>query len=210
MKVFQMKWDPKRRAWVRGLSRFTVMMIALVVAMACLAGTTQFDLTTAVKGILPSANGGTNSAFFAVTGPTAVRTFTYPDANGTVMMTTTGVSATQLPNPSASTLGGIQSKDCTGTGHVVTISTAGVVTCSADASGPNFLDQATPTGTVDGTNAAYTTSQTCTPASLMLFKNGQLMTQGAAADYQVSGTTITYTSGAKPKTGDVHAYSCRY
>jgi hypothetical protein len=30
MKVFEMKWDPKRRAWVRGLSRFTVMMIALV------------------------------------------------------------------------------------------------------------------------------------------------------------------------------------
>jgi hypothetical protein len=44
----------------------------------------------------------------------------------------------------------------------------------------------------------------------MLFKNGQLMAQGAAADYQVSGTTITYTTGAKPKTGDVHAVSCRY
>jgi hypothetical protein len=210
MKVFQMKWDPKRRAWVRGLSRFTVLMIGLMVAIAGIGATTQFDLTSAVKGILPSANGGTNSAFFAVTGPTAVRTFTYPDANGTVMMTTTGVSASQLPNPSASTLGGIQSKDCTGTGHVLTISTAGVVTCSADAAGPNFLDQATPTGTVDGTNAAYTTSQTCTAASLMLFKNGQLMAQGATADYQVSGTTITYTSGAKPKTGDTHVYSCRY
>jgi hypothetical protein len=210
MKVFQMKWDPKRRAWVRGLSRFTVMMIALVVAMACLAGTTQFDLTTAVKGILPSANGGTNSAFFAVTGPTAVRTFTYPDANGTVMMTTTGVSATQLPNPSASTLGGIQSKDCTGTGHVVTISTAGVSPVRLTLLAQTFLTRRHRLEQSTAPMRLIQLRRLAQPASLMLFKNGQLMTQGAAADYQVSGTTITYTSGAKPKTGDVHAYSCRY
>jgi hypothetical protein len=186
MRMYEPKWDPKRRAWVRGLSRVSVLCIALICAAVGFAGITQFDLTTQVRGILPTANGGTGSAFFAVSGPTVARTFTFPDANGTVMMTTTGVSATQLPNPGAATLGGVQSKDCTGTGHVQKINTDGTVTCSADASGPNFLDQATPTGTIDGTNAAFTTSQTCTAASLMLYKNGQLMAPGFLRPAQAS------------------------
>jgi hypothetical protein len=199
------------------MKQFRIQRIKFVVACVLMLASlplfinavSQFDLTTQVKGILPSANGGTASAFFAVSGPTQVRTFTFPDANGTVMMTTTGVSATQLPNPGAATLGGVQSKDCSSTA-IGKINTDGTVTCLASIPGPNFLDQATPTGTVDGTNAAFTTSQTCVAASLMLFKNGQLMTNGASADYTLSGTTITYTAGAKPKSGDVHTYSCRY
>lgn len=38
-------------------------------------------LTTHVSGILPVANGGTNSAYFGVTGPTTERTYTFPDAD---------------------------------------------------------------------------------------------------------------------------------
>lgn len=52
--------------------------------------TPTIDLTTDVTGILPSANGGTNSAFFAVSGPTSVvRTYTFPDANTSVAGLTT-------------------------------------------------------------------------------------------------------------------------
>ena len=52
--------------------------------------TSTIDLTTDVTGILPSANGGTNSAYFAFTGPTStVRTYTFPDANTTVAGLTT-------------------------------------------------------------------------------------------------------------------------
>ena len=52
--------------------------------------TPTIDLTTDVSGILPSANGGTNSAYFAFTGPTStVRTYTFPDANTTVAGLTT-------------------------------------------------------------------------------------------------------------------------
>ena len=40
-----------------------------------------------------------------------------------------------LPAPAAATLGGVQSKDCTGTGHILKINTDGSVTCSADAGG---------------------------------------------------------------------------
>jgi hypothetical protein len=45
------------------------------------------------------------------------------------------VSAVQLPNPTATTLGGVESIDCTGTGHLLAISTSGVPSCSADSGG---------------------------------------------------------------------------
>src|SRR5271157_1924979 len=83
---------------------------------------TQIDLTQNVRGILPSANGGTGVNSTAV----------YP-GSGTVMTTTTAVAATQLPNPSATTLGGIESLDCTGSGHILKISTSGVPSCGPDA-----------------------------------------------------------------------------
>jgi hypothetical protein len=42
------------------------------------------SLTADVSGILPTANGGTGVAFFAVAGPTALRTYTFPDADSTI------------------------------------------------------------------------------------------------------------------------------
>jgi hypothetical protein len=57
--------------------------------------------------------------------------FTQPafsDISGSVM-------AAQLPNPGASSLGGVMSADCTGTGHILKISTSGVPVCSADSGG---------------------------------------------------------------------------
>ncbi len=41
----------------------------------------------------------------------------------------------RLPNPTSTTKGGVRSKDCTGTGHVLSINTDSTVTCSADAGG---------------------------------------------------------------------------
>ncbi|MGD0775739.1 MAG: hypothetical protein ABSC05_23235, partial [Candidatus Solibacter sp.] len=43
--------------------------------------------------------------------------------------------AARLPSPGASTKGGVQSKDCTGTGHILSINTDGTSTCSADSGG---------------------------------------------------------------------------
>lgn len=53
--------------------------------------TSTVDLTADVTGILPAANGGTNSAYFAVSGPTSARTYTFPDANTSVA----GLATTQ-------------------------------------------------------------------------------------------------------------------
>jgi hypothetical protein len=71
-----------------------------------------------------------------------------------------------VPTPSASTLGGVESEDCSAIGHVQKINTDGSVTCSADSGGggsggSNILDiqgaQVQETG--DGTDhVVYTTT----------------------------------------------------
>ncbi len=56
----------------------------------------QIDLTNGVTGILPGANGGSGNGFFAVTGPTtALRTFTYPNVDATVLTTNAPVTVGQ-------------------------------------------------------------------------------------------------------------------
>lgn len=53
-------------------------------------------LTTDVTGILPSANGGTNNAFFEVGGPaTSTKTFTFPNASTTILTTNAAITAAQ-------------------------------------------------------------------------------------------------------------------
>ncbi len=53
-------------------------------------------LTTEVAGILPGANGGTANGFFAVTGPTtSLKTFTFPNADATVLTSATAITPAQ-------------------------------------------------------------------------------------------------------------------
>ncbi len=95
--------------------KIAYFLIAFGALFGLLGAVTQISLTSQVTGVLPTANGGTGQNSSA----------TYP-ASGTVMITSTPVAASQLPNPSATTLGGVESKDCTGSGHIVSISTSGV------------------------------------------------------------------------------------
>jgi hypothetical protein len=62
-----------------GTSAFTA---AAAIPTSDLSGT--ISLTSQVTGILPTANGGTGIAFFTAAGPTAARTYTFPDSNQTV------------------------------------------------------------------------------------------------------------------------------
>lgn len=59
----------------------------------------------------------------------------------------------------------------------------------------------TPSGTVNGVNAAFTLSHT--PILLMLSRNGLMQIPGASNDYTISGATVTFTAGALPQTGDI-------
>ena len=170
---------PKQTAW---------LVIVVLFCFGILIGAvTQISLTTQVSGILPTANGGTNVNSTAV----------FP-SSGTVMITTTGVTAAQMPNPTASTLGGVESLNCTGSGHLVAISTSGVPSCAAD--GGANLNQGAPTGTINGANTSFTLSPTPTvSANVNCFLNGIQQQQGAGNDYTISGATITYLTA--PPTG---------
>lgn len=86
----------------------------------------------AVTGILPTANGGTSSAFFTVSGPaTTAKTFTFPDANCTILTTNAAVTVAQ-GGTGAATLTGIVQGNGTSAFTVVTSSTVGqVLRCTA-------------------------------------------------------------------------------
>jgi hypothetical protein len=64
-----------------------------------------------------------------------------------------------------------------------------------------FVDAETPGGVVDGSNTAFSLANAPSPAtSLHLFRNGLL--QKAAFDYSISGSAVTFLSGAAPQPGD--------
>jgi hypothetical protein len=199
--------------------RITAILAAAFACFTAICAVTQIDLTTQVKGVLASANGGTASAFFGVTGPTAARTYTFPDASATVLTGNAAVTVAQ---------GGLGQTSLTAHGMIVgegsTVTVVGPGTsnycwlsngASADPSWqvcPGNLNLAfneTPGGTINGVNAAFTVANTPVTGTLMVFKNGQLMT-GSGADYTLSGTTATFVSGAIPKTGDVLLALYRY
>ena len=73
-----------------------------------------------------------------------------------------------------------------------------------------FVDAATLTGTINGTNLTFILASAPNPvASLKLFKNGLLLAQ--PGDYSVSGTTITFASTATtPQVGDTLSASYRH
>ena len=73
---------------------------------------------------------------------------------------------------------------------------------------PAFVDEEVPAGTVNGSNATFTTSASATPpTSLALYRNG--IVQKAGLDYRVSGNTISFLAGSVPQAGDTLLASYR-
>src|SRR5262249_54899993 len=65
-----------------------------------------------------------------------------------------------------------------------------------------FVDAESPTGTIDGSNAAFMLANSPAPStSLNLFRNGLM--QRAGIDFSLSGSTITFVAGGVPRSGDV-------
>ncbi|MEO7653595.1 MAG: hypothetical protein ABIZ80_24315 [Bryobacteraceae bacterium] len=79
---------------------------------------------------------------------------------------------------------------------------------STTATVPLFVDGQSPSGAVDGSNAAFTLSNSPAPASsLQVFRNGLL--QKLSVDYSFSGVTIQFTTGSIPQPGDTLLVSYR-
>jgi len=76
--------------------------------------------------------------------------------------------------------------------------------------GTSFNDAELPSGTINGTNLTFTLAATPNPAaSLALFKNGVLLTQGA--DYVLSGATVSFANTTvAPQVGDSLTASYRH
>lgn len=79
------------------------------------------------------------------------------------------------------------------------------VTYVADTSGTlspsNFVTEETPSGSINGSNTAFTLANTPTAGTLKLYLNGLRLKSGAGNDYTLSTATITMTTA--PVSGDV-------
>ncbi len=74
---------------------------------------------------------------------------------------------------------------------------------------PEYSDNETPSGTINGSNTTFTLLNAPSPAaSLQVYLNGLLMAQ--AVDYSISNSTLTFAVASTPQTGDVLLASYRY
>lgn len=71
----------------------------------------------------------------------------------------------------------------------------------------NFVDKEAPSGSINGSNTAFTLANTPVAGSEHVYLNGQLQASGGSNDYTISGTSITYLTA--PETGDVLVVSYR-
>ena len=213
-------WEGRTR-----LPRAFLYALLIAFGYANIAAVTQVDLTHQVKGILPFGNGGLGAATFAAglfrsNGTVASTAELSSDAttSGSNAVTVVKINGTSVPTNSTADQVLITTTSATGGWVSVTNCPSGALqytaathtfACGSILTG-TFVDNETPTGTINGTNDTFTLASSPSPtASLQLFKNGQLMISGGA-DYTLTGNSIVYVTGAIPITGDVHRASYRY
>ena len=71
----------------------------------------------------------------------------------------------------------------------------------------NFVDKEVPSGSINGSNTAFTLANTPVSGSEHVYLNGLLMRSGAGNDYTISGTTITLATA--PLSGEFICVSYR-
>ncbi len=202
--------DRVRRLGLRALSYGVVLTIAFF----SIAAVTQLDLTTQVKGILPIANGGTNSANVG-TGVTRVASGVFSAAEFSGDCTTSGSNVitcqkdngTTIPTNAAADQTLVTTASATGSWASIPNCPAGALqyatashtfSCGTVLTG-TFADAEVPTGTINGVNTTFTLAHTVSPAaSLACYLNGVAQRAGGA-DFTLATATITY--GVAPPTG---------
>lgn len=66
----------------------------------------------------------------------------------------------------------------------------------------NISTRETPSGTINGSNTSFTLANTPVSGTEMVYTNGLLQQAGSGNDYTISGTGITFLTGAIPQSGD--------
>lgn len=66
-----------------------------------------------------------------------------------------------------------------------------IPTTASGLTASNFVDQETPSGTVNGSNTAFSLANTPVAGSVHLYLNGVLQESGAGNDFTISGASIT-------------------
>lgn len=83
------------------------------------------------------------------------------------------------------------------------------VWASIEGGGTSYSDAETPTGVVNGVNAAFVLAHAPSPAlGLILTKDGVVLQQGIGKDYTIAGTNITFV--VAPLTGSIIIAWYRY
>lgn len=201
--------------------RKAYLVIAFLFCFGLLLGAvTQISLTSQVFGILPIANGGTNSANVG-TGVTRVASGVFSATEFSGDCTTTGSNVvtcqkdngTTVPVNSAADQTIVTTAVATGSwatlpNGIVQYSTGTHTFSAATVLTGNFADNEVPTGTINGVNAAFTLAHTVSPAlSLNCFNNG-VQQRAGGADFTLATATITY--GVAPPTGTTITCSYRW
>ena len=174
----------------------------------------QVGLTTDVTGILPGANGGTNSQYVSFTGPSGAVTFTLPNASASILTTNAAVTLTQGGtgnNFSAIAKGGLLSGTGAGVLGITTVGTDGYVltASSGSAGGVAWVSPSGGSGTVTSivfssplTGGTVTTTgtvgcATCVTSAAALTSNQLIIGGGlqASAALGTLGTTVTVLHG---------------
>jgi hypothetical protein len=92
-----------------------------------------------------------------------------------------------------------------GAGHYVLTGDGGSLawTSLANAQLGTQIYNEVPSGTVNGSNALFSTANGIESGTLRVYKNGLRQKPGSGYDYTLSGQEITFESGNIPQTGDV-------
>lgn len=214
----------KRRKPLRQWQRFTLSILIVAFAPIMLvAAITQIDAAHQLKGLVPIANGGTNTTSTLTGVIRGGSAYTAAELSGDA--TTSGSNAVTVVKVNGTTVGTNAAADqvvvttasataswtgvpnCTG---ALTYATAThTFGCGTVLSG-TFADAEVPSGTINGVNAAFAFAHTPSPAGdLQLYKNGQQMIAGGS-DYTLATATATFVAGSIPQTGDVLIAFYRY
>ncbi len=215
----------KRRKPLRQWQRFAVSILIVAFGPLALMGAiTQIDAAHQIKGLVPIANGGTNttstltglirggSAYTAAelsgdATTSASNAVTVVKVNGTSVGTNAAADQVIVTSASA-TAAWTGMPNCTA-GAIQYATSTHTFTCGTILTG-TFSDAEVPTGTIDGSNAAFVFGHTPNPAgSLVVYKNGQEMIAGGA-DYTLATATATFVTASKPQTGDTVIGFYRY